>query len=332
MPVTCHTEATPTLHHAATCPPPRPAGIVKISPQYAQQHQLAVVDCLEDPDDTLKLKTLELLYRMTKANNVEVIVGRMMAYLAGASDEHIRRDIVRKLCELAERYAPDTRWFLATMVQVRLGACGRECGCGDGLVARASRLRRDGCAPQPPAAVLLRCWRTLQWPFLSGPSVQHHIWPCSAVHSRSMVKSQHTQQASCTTPVVSSPTSQLLPAACCLLAAAHSPAAPPQVFELGGEHVEPSLAHNLMRLVAEQDGGLQASAVAIFSELLHRHKLPDILLQTATWVLGEYGAAAGQAQQVRGRPGRGAGCWCSACTAGGWLERHEALCCGARSA
>lgn len=33
-----------------------------------------MVDCLEDPDDTLKLKTLELLYKMTRANNVEVSV------------------------------------------------------------------------------------------------------------------------------------------------------------------------------------------------------------------------------------------------------------------
>ena len=46
-----------------------------------QEHQLAVIDCLEDPDDTLKLKTLELLYKMTKANNAEVIVERMMTYL-----------------------------------------------------------------------------------------------------------------------------------------------------------------------------------------------------------------------------------------------------------
>lgn len=33
---------------------------------------MAVIDCLEDPDDTLKLKTLELLVTMTKSNNVQV--------------------------------------------------------------------------------------------------------------------------------------------------------------------------------------------------------------------------------------------------------------------
>ena len=48
------------------------ARIVRINPKYAAEHQLAVIDCLEDPDDMLKKKTLELLYKMTKPNNVEV--------------------------------------------------------------------------------------------------------------------------------------------------------------------------------------------------------------------------------------------------------------------
>ncbi len=43
-----------------------------VSAKYAQEHQMAVIDCLEDPDETLKLKTLELLVTMTKANNVQV--------------------------------------------------------------------------------------------------------------------------------------------------------------------------------------------------------------------------------------------------------------------
>lgn len=47
-------------------------GIVSINFRQAQEHQTAVMDCLEDPDDTLKLKTLQLLYKMTQSSNVEV--------------------------------------------------------------------------------------------------------------------------------------------------------------------------------------------------------------------------------------------------------------------
>lgn len=41
------------------------ASIVKIDPKYTLNYQGMVVDCLEDADDTLKIKTLDLLYRMT---------------------------------------------------------------------------------------------------------------------------------------------------------------------------------------------------------------------------------------------------------------------------
>lgn len=61
------------------------AGIVRINHQKAQDYQAAVMDCLEDRDDTLKLKTLELLIKMTKPNNVEVSCTEkkvLSAYLA----------------------------------------------------------------------------------------------------------------------------------------------------------------------------------------------------------------------------------------------------------
>ena len=37
-----------------------------------------MVDCLEDADDTLKIKTLDLLYRMTNKQNVEPIVEKLL--------------------------------------------------------------------------------------------------------------------------------------------------------------------------------------------------------------------------------------------------------------
>ena len=41
------------------------AFIVKLDPKYTLNYQGLVVDCLEDADDTLKIKTLDLLYKMT---------------------------------------------------------------------------------------------------------------------------------------------------------------------------------------------------------------------------------------------------------------------------
>jgi AP-4 complex subunit epsilon-1 len=46
-----------------------------------------VVDCLEDADDTLKLKTLDLLFKMTNNQNVEPIVEKLLSYLKDAPIE-----------------------------------------------------------------------------------------------------------------------------------------------------------------------------------------------------------------------------------------------------
>ncbi|GAQ89669.1 Adaptin family protein [Klebsormidium nitens] len=92
--------------------------IVKINADFAAEHQLAVIDCLEDPDETLKRKTLELLFKMTKPANVEVIVERMIGYMRTVTDAHSKGTIAGKVIELAERFAPTNEWFILTMNQV----------------------------------------------------------------------------------------------------------------------------------------------------------------------------------------------------------------------
>ncbi|XP_050376332.1 AP-4 complex subunit epsilon [Argentina anserina] len=92
--------------------------LIKISPEIAEQHQLAVIDCLEDPDDTLKRKTFELLYKMTKSSNVEVIVDRMISYMISINDNHYKTYIASRCVELAEQFAPSNQWFIQTMNKV----------------------------------------------------------------------------------------------------------------------------------------------------------------------------------------------------------------------
>ncbi|KAL8152357.1 hypothetical protein V2J09_010117 [Rumex salicifolius] len=92
--------------------------LIKISPEVAEQHQLAVIDCLEDPDDTLKRKTFELLYKMTKSSNVEVIVDRMIDYMRSINDNHYKTEIASRCVELAEQFAPSNQWFIKIMNKV----------------------------------------------------------------------------------------------------------------------------------------------------------------------------------------------------------------------
>ncbi|KAE8703455.1 AP-4 complex subunit epsilon [Hibiscus syriacus] len=92
--------------------------LIKISSEIAEQHQLAVIDCLEDPDDTLKRKTFELLYKMTKSTNVEVIVDRMIDYMISINDNHYKTEIAFRCVELAEQFAPSSQWFIQAMNKV----------------------------------------------------------------------------------------------------------------------------------------------------------------------------------------------------------------------
>ena len=90
--------------------------VVQVNPAYAAEHQLVVIDCLDDPDETLKRKTLELLCKMTNPVNVTVITEKLVAYTKGSVDPYLRKDLVPRIVQLAERFAPDNQWFLETMI------------------------------------------------------------------------------------------------------------------------------------------------------------------------------------------------------------------------
>ena len=93
--------------------------VIGVDPQYAAEHQMAVIDCLHDSDEMLVHKTLHLLHAMTSADNVETIVEHMTAFVGNTSgDMHARADIVRRIVELAERYAPSAQWYVETLNKV----------------------------------------------------------------------------------------------------------------------------------------------------------------------------------------------------------------------
>ncbi|KAM4829956.1 AP-4 complex subunit epsilon-1 [Thomomys bottae] len=89
--------------------------VIQQDPTLALQHQMTIIECLDHPDPIIKRETLELLYRITNTQNVTVIVQKMLEYLHQSKEEYIIVNLVGKIAELLDTYAPDNSWFIQTM-------------------------------------------------------------------------------------------------------------------------------------------------------------------------------------------------------------------------
>ena len=72
------------------------ASIVQINSSAANEHQMIVIDCLEDKDETLRRKTLDLLYKMTNEKNVNVICSKLIGSLKDSVDVYLRYVLYRR--------------------------------------------------------------------------------------------------------------------------------------------------------------------------------------------------------------------------------------------
>lgn len=127
--------------------------IVGINPAYANEHQMLVVDCLEDSDDTLRRKTIELLIQMANPNNVHVVVGKTLSQLDKDDDSVFKQQLVEKICSLCERFAPSNEWYLLTLNQVysKMG-----CRVPDSVGENLTRLVAEQDGTDPVTGVDLR--------------------------------------------------------------------------------------------------------------------------------------------------------------------------------
>eukprot|EP01130_Rhizamoeba_saxonica_P016183 TRINITY_DN7431_c0_g1_i2.p1 TRINITY_DN7431_c0_g1~~TRINITY_DN7431_c0_g1_i2.p1 ORF type:complete len:799 (+),score=181.72 TRINITY_DN7431_c0_g1_i2:900-3296(+) len=92
--------------------------IVKIIPSFANKHQMQVIECLNDTDETIQRNTLNLLFQMTNTNNVIVVADRLIQQLEITTDPYLRKELVSRLISLTELYSPDHKWYIDTMNKI----------------------------------------------------------------------------------------------------------------------------------------------------------------------------------------------------------------------
>ncbi|RYH21864.1 hypothetical protein EON65_20040, partial [archaeon] len=80
-----------------------------------QRHRSTIVDCLKDPDVSIRQRALELIYQLVNEQNVVPLTTELLNYLIVAQSEH-KASLVSKMIQIIETYSPNKRWRVDTVI------------------------------------------------------------------------------------------------------------------------------------------------------------------------------------------------------------------------
>ncbi|KAI8071153.1 adaptin N terminal region-domain-containing protein [Gilbertella persicaria] len=90
---------------------------VGIETQAVQRHRNIILDCLRDGDISIRRRALELSFALINEGNVRVLTRELLAFLEVA-DTEFKQGMTTKISLAAERFAPNQRWHIDTMLRM----------------------------------------------------------------------------------------------------------------------------------------------------------------------------------------------------------------------
>ncbi|KAI0954098.1 clathrin associated protein complex large subunit [Taiwanofungus camphoratus] len=91
--------------------------VVSIDTNAVQRHRNIILDCLRDGDISIRRRALELSYALINEQNVRILIRELLAFLEVADDE-FKLGMTTQICLAAERFAPNKRWHIDTVLRV----------------------------------------------------------------------------------------------------------------------------------------------------------------------------------------------------------------------
>jgi len=82
-----------------------------------QRHRNIILDCLRDGDISIRRRALELSYALINEQNVRILIRELLAFLEVADDE-FKLGMTTQISLAAERFAPNKRWHIDTVLRV----------------------------------------------------------------------------------------------------------------------------------------------------------------------------------------------------------------------
>jgi len=91
--------------------------VVAIEPNAVQRHRNTILDCLRDPDISIRRRALDLSFTLINESNVRVLIRELLAFLEVADNE-FKPVLTSQIGIAADRYAPNKRWHVDTMLRM----------------------------------------------------------------------------------------------------------------------------------------------------------------------------------------------------------------------
>ncbi|EJU03561.1 AP-1 complex subunit gamma-1 [Dacryopinax primogenitus] len=91
--------------------------VVTMDTNAVLRHQNTILDCLRDGDISIRRRALELSYALVRESNVRVLIRELLAFLEVADNE-FKLGMTTQISLAAERFAPNRRWHIDTVLRV----------------------------------------------------------------------------------------------------------------------------------------------------------------------------------------------------------------------
>lgn len=91
--------------------------VVAVEPNAVQRHRNTILECLRDPDISIRRRALDLSFTLINDSNVRVLIRELLAFLEVADNE-FKPIMTSQIGVAADRFAPTKRWHVDTMLRV----------------------------------------------------------------------------------------------------------------------------------------------------------------------------------------------------------------------